>query len=166
MDPITAVLALYALSKVRPRNPELVAYAIPAKGLGIVTLPHGNKLVLGNGYAYEANWTGKSIVRMYYGNNVDAIASLAMLEDPALAHELMTAKLVSDAGAIVIKYKTSVWVIDNVNASIIATVDKGHFLGQNLLGSKEAASALIANVLKLGVNLDPAQAVVGIRVFT
>lgn len=166
MDPVSAILALYALSKVRPRNPELVAYAIPAKGLGIVILPHGNKLVLGNGYAYEADWTGKSLVRMYYGKEADAVASLAMLEDPALPHELMTAKLVSDAGAIVIKYKTSVWVVDNVNATVIATVDKGHFLGQNLLGSKEAASALIANVLKLGVNLDPPKAVVGVWAFS
>jgi len=164
MDPMSAALALWALSRSKPRNPELVAYAVPSKGLGVVILPSGNKLVLGNGYAYEAHWTGKTIVKLIYGKQTDADTSLPWIEDVTLPHELMRAKSIAGADAIVIKYKTTVWVVDK-NGKSIVTVDQGKFLGQNLLGSKEDGSAMISEVLKRSIDLSPNQAVLGIHAF-
>lgn len=164
MDPFGAVMALWALSKTRPRNPELVAYAVPSKGLGVVTLPDGKKLVLGNGYAYVTHWSGTRIQKLIYGDQAAAQSSIPWLTDVSMPHELMTAKFIGQVPAFVIKYKTTVWVV-SMNEPIIATVDSGKFLGQNLVGSKEAASALITSILQAGANLDSKQALIGIRAF-
>ena len=160
MDPVSALLALWALSKGEARNPELVAYAVPSKGLGVVILPDGKKLVLGNGYAYLTHWSGSKIQKLIYGDKATAESSIPWLTDVSMPHELMTAKFLGTVPAFVIKYKTSVWVVDRA-LTLIATVDKGHFLGQNLLGSKEAASALITSILQAGANLDATQSVIG-----
>jgi hypothetical protein len=161
MDPFGAVMALWALSKTRPRNPELVAYAVPSKGLGVVTLPDGKKLVLGNGYAYVTHWTGTKIQKLIYGDQTTAQSSLPWLTDVSMPHELMTAKFIGSVPAFVIKYKTSVWVVSEQPPTIIATVDQGKYLGQNLTGSKEDASALITSILRTVANLDTKSTIIG-----
>jgi hypothetical protein len=164
MDPFLGLIALYALSKSGGRNPELVAYAVPSKGLGVVMKQDGGRLVLGNGFAYVTDWTGRKLGAVLYGDRAKAQESVPWMDDASLGHEVMQARRVTLATGFgyVIKYKATVWVV-SPPGDIIATVDKGHFLGQVLTGSsKEAASALITEVLKAGVNLDPVTgAVVG-----
>jgi hypothetical protein len=164
IDPFSAVMALWALSKTRPQHPELVAWAVPSKGLGVVQTPDGKRVALGNGYAYVTDWTGKKIIEMVYGNRTDAQASIPWMDDASLPREMMFAKaaLVPSGAAMVIKYKSTVWVIGqhvdeehHPTGAVLATVDKGHFLGQNLLGSREAASALITEMIAAGLDLNP-----------
>lgn len=163
MDPVGPLIALLAMQQAAPALHELVAYAIPSAGLVVVVLPDGHRMVLGNTFAAEVDASNQLIVQLRWGSQPDAVAALPKLTDPtSYPREYALAQHVTAGGGYLVKYKSNVWVFDR--SRLLASVDKGHFLGKSLQGSDAENSMFISQLLQLGAGLDPLQsAIVGAR---
>ncbi len=153
MDPVTPLLALWALGKSQSGsgNQRLAAYAVPSMGWLVIQLPWALDIVIGNTYAFTTNGKGYFVKR--FGSDDDASKGLAQYKDfkagalkPMPTKEPAQATWWASPRMISAKWRGFVWALDESNN--IATVDNGHFLGKCLQGTQATCSAIITTILQ------------------
>lgn len=152
MDPVTPLLALWALSKNTSGNQRLPAYAVPSMGWLVIQLPWGLDIVIGNTYGFVTNAQAYYLKR--FGTDDEASKGLADYKQfkagalkPMPTKEPAQAVWWASPRMISAKWRAYVWALDERDN--IATVDKGHFLGKALQGTAATASAVITTILQL-----------------